>query len=89
MRIKCVLAKRNAGLTNEGYKVIHCSGYLKVKLFGADVAQYEGCCQNMALVSHISAAVIRLLILVVILEEPRAEELVPHFLCSRVLSVEL
>ena len=29
--MKCVLAKRNAGLTNAGYKVIHCSGYLKVK----------------------------------------------------------
>ena len=29
--MKCVLAKRNAGLTNGGYKVIHCSGYLKVK----------------------------------------------------------
>jgi hypothetical protein len=28
--MKCVLAKRNAGLTNGGYKVIHCSGYLKV-----------------------------------------------------------
>ncbi|XP_023329490.1 single-minded homolog 2 [Eurytemora carolleeae] len=31
IRMKCVLAKRNAGLTNGGYKVIHCSGYLKVK----------------------------------------------------------
>ncbi len=30
IRMKCVLAKRNAGLTNAGYKVIHCSGYLKV-----------------------------------------------------------
>jgi hypothetical protein len=30
IRMKCVLAKRNAGLTNGGYKVIHCSGYLKV-----------------------------------------------------------
>ena len=30
LRMKCVLAKRNAGLTNGGYKVIHCSGYLKV-----------------------------------------------------------
>ena len=30
-RMKCVLAKRNAGLTTAGYKVIHCRGYLKVK----------------------------------------------------------
>ena len=29
--MKCVLAKRNAGLTTAGYKVIHCRGYLKVK----------------------------------------------------------
>ena len=32
IRMKCVLAKRNAGLTNQGYKVIHCSGYLKVRI---------------------------------------------------------
>ncbi|CAK9298120.1 unnamed protein product [Gordionus sp. m RMFG-2023] len=31
IRMKCVLAKRNAGLTSNGYKVIHCTGYLKVK----------------------------------------------------------
>jgi single-minded-like protein len=31
VRMKCVLAKRNAGLTTGGYKVIHCRGYLKVK----------------------------------------------------------
>ena len=31
LRMKCVLAKRNAGLTNGGYKVVHCSGYLKVR----------------------------------------------------------
>ncbi|XKL62017.1 hypothetical protein PGB90_001850 [Kerria lacca] len=31
LRMKCVLAKRNAGLTSAGYKVIHCSGYLKVR----------------------------------------------------------
>lgn len=33
LRMKCVLAKRNAGLTNGGYKVIHCSGYLKIKQY--------------------------------------------------------
>lgn len=31
LRMKCVLAKRNAGLTSGGYKVIHCSGYVKVR----------------------------------------------------------
>lgn len=36
IRMKCVLAKRNAGLTASGYKVIHCSGYLKVKQFHLD-----------------------------------------------------
>ncbi|XP_067946380.1 single-minded homolog 1-like [Watersipora subatra] len=51
MRMKCVLAKRNAGLTNEGYKVIHCSGYLKVRLYGTEAAPYEGCCHNSALVA--------------------------------------
>ncbi|VVC27911.1 Hypothetical protein CINCED_3A020045 [Cinara cedri] len=33
LRMKCVLAKRNAGLTQGGYKVIHCSGYLKVRQY--------------------------------------------------------
>ncbi|XP_025417182.1 single-minded homolog 2 [Sipha flava] len=33
LRMKCVLAKRNAGLTTGGYKVIHCSGYLKVRQY--------------------------------------------------------
>ncbi|XP_059082432.1 single-minded homolog 1-like isoform X1 [Tigriopus californicus] len=31
IRMKCVLAKRNAGLTTGGFKVIHCRGYLKIK----------------------------------------------------------
>nr|XP_027195673.1 single-minded homolog 2-like [Dermatophagoides pteronyssinus] len=31
LRMKCVLAKRNAGLTSGGYKVIHCSGYVKIR----------------------------------------------------------
>ncbi|XP_052754216.1 single-minded homolog 1 isoform X2 [Galleria mellonella] len=34
IRMKCVLAKRNAGLTTAGYKVIHCSGYLRARRFG-------------------------------------------------------
>ncbi|KAF5273430.1 hypothetical protein FQA39_LY07447 [Lamprigera yunnana] len=51
LRMKCVLAKRNAGLTNGGYKVIHCSGYLKIKQFSASASPYEGCYQNMGLVA--------------------------------------
>lgn len=31
MRMKCILPKRNAGLVSNGYKAIHCSGYLKVR----------------------------------------------------------
>uniref|UniRef100_A0A914UXQ3 Uncharacterized protein n=1 Tax=Plectus sambesii TaxID=2011161 RepID=A0A914UXQ3_9BILA len=31
LRMKCVLAKRNAGLTDSGYKVIHCSGYSRFR----------------------------------------------------------
>ncbi|XP_034939252.1 protein single-minded-like isoform X2 [Chelonus insularis] len=32
IRMKCVLAKRNAGLVTSGWKVIHCSGYLKINV---------------------------------------------------------
>lgn len=31
MRMKCILPKRNAGLIQNGFKSIHCTGYLKVK----------------------------------------------------------
>lgn len=31
MRMKCILPKRNAGLVSNGYKAIHCNGYLKVR----------------------------------------------------------
>lgn len=41
IRMKCVLAKRNAGLTNAGYKVIHCSGYYKIPYLGIDQSTYE------------------------------------------------
>ncbi|KAK6637048.1 putative secreted beta-glucosidase sim1 [Polyplax serrata] len=51
LRMKCVLAKRNAGLTTGGYKVIHCSGYLKVKSLPMDTTSYEGCYQNAGLVA--------------------------------------
>ncbi|CAN7975192.1 unnamed protein product, partial [Ixodes persulcatus] len=51
VRMKCVLAKRNAGLTTGGYKVIHCSGYVKVKHYSMDVAPYDGCYQNLGLVA--------------------------------------
>ncbi|XP_076820158.1 single-minded homolog 2-like isoform X1 [Clavelina lepadiformis] len=40
VRMKCVLAKRNAGLTSGGYKVIHCTGYIKVRYFVFD--QFDG-----------------------------------------------
>lgn len=30
--MKCLLAKRNAGLTYNSWKVIHCSGYLKLRI---------------------------------------------------------
>uniref|UniRef100_A0A671M1I2 SIM bHLH transcription factor 1b n=1 Tax=Sinocyclocheilus anshuiensis TaxID=1608454 RepID=A0A671M1I2_9TELE len=43
LRMKCVLAKRNAGLTSGGYKVIHCSGYLKTSALD--------CYQNVGLVA--------------------------------------
>ncbi|XP_075226757.1 single-minded homolog 1-like [Lycorma delicatula] len=52
LRMKCVLAKRNAGLTTAGYKVIHCSGYLKVKQFALDPnTPYDSCYQNVGLVA--------------------------------------
>ncbi|XP_074599924.1 bHLH transcription factor single-minded isoform X2 [Brevipalpus obovatus] len=53
LRMKCVLAKRNAGITSQGHKVIHCSGYLKVRVFnvgnnGGDTSS-ESPFQNMGL----------------------------------------
>ncbi|XP_078733262.1 single-minded homolog 2-like [Lampetra fluviatilis] len=51
LRMKCVLAKRNAGLTCGGYKVIHCSGYLKVRPCALDVSPFEACYQNVGLVA--------------------------------------
>ncbi|XP_077977311.1 single-minded homolog 1-like [Glandiceps talaboti] len=51
LRMKCVLAKRNAGLTSGGYKVIHCSGYLKIKQYTMDIAPFDGCYQNIGLVA--------------------------------------
>uniref|UniRef100_A0A8D8SQF2 Single-minded homolog 1 n=2 Tax=Cacopsylla melanoneura TaxID=428564 RepID=A0A8D8SQF2_9HEMI len=52
IRMKCVLAKRNAGLTTNGYKVIHCAGYLKVKFFHLENnGHFDGCFQNIGLVA--------------------------------------
>ncbi|KAM7398667.1 hypothetical protein PAMA_006531 [Pampus argenteus] len=51
LRMKCVLAKRNAGLTCGGYKVIHCSGYLKVCQYMMDMPLYESCYQTVGLVA--------------------------------------
>jgi single-minded-like protein len=57
--MKCVLAKRNAGLTASGFKVIHCSGYLKIKQFNLDtlssygpINNSENCYQNVGLVAY-------------------------------------
>ncbi|XP_052810975.1 single-minded homolog 2-like isoform X2 [Mya arenaria] len=41
IRMKCVLAKRNAGLCSGGYKVIHCSGYLKVRNCPVEPSPYD------------------------------------------------
>ncbi|XP_055852885.1 protein single-minded isoform X1 [Episyrphus balteatus] len=50
LRMKCVLAKRNAGLTSSGFKVIHCSGYLKARIF-PDYGDGQRCIQNLGLVA--------------------------------------
>ncbi|KAL3318683.1 putative secreted beta-glucosidase sim1 [Cichlidogyrus casuarinus] len=46
--MKCVLAKRNAGLTNAGFKVIHCSGYIKVRIAETNGYAYA---ENMGLLA--------------------------------------
>ncbi|XP_074852379.1 single-minded homolog 2 isoform X1 [Carettochelys insculpta] len=51
LRMKCVLAKRNAGLTCSGYKVIHCSGYLKIRQYILDMSLYDSCYQIIGLVA--------------------------------------
>ncbi|KFB44932.1 AGAP010058-PA-like protein [Anopheles sinensis] len=53
LRMRCVLAKRNAGLTTAGYKVINCSGYLKARVFPHDSPDVPGycCLQNLGLVA--------------------------------------
>ncbi|CAF1185356.1 unnamed protein product [Rotaria sordida] len=47
IRMKCVLAKRNAGLTASGFKVIHCSGYLKIKQFNFDTLSCYNSTNNL------------------------------------------
>ncbi|KAM7363844.1 bHLH transcription factor single-minded isoform 2-T2 [Cochliomyia hominivorax] len=51
LRMKCVLAKRNAGLTTSGYKVIHCSGYLKARIYPDYGDGQGGYIQNLGLVA--------------------------------------
>ncbi|XP_052895526.1 protein single-minded-like [Anopheles moucheti] len=53
LRMRCVLAKRNAGLTSSGYKVIHCSGYIKARVFPHESPNTPGhcCIQNLGLVA--------------------------------------
>ncbi|XP_076245099.1 bHLH transcription factor single-minded [Calliopsis andreniformis] len=41
IRMKCILAKRNAGLVTDGYKVIHCTGYLKCVVESPVGTDYE------------------------------------------------
>ncbi|VDL91904.1 unnamed protein product [Schistocephalus solidus] len=48
IRMRCVLAKRNAGLTTAGFKVLHCSGHLKVRLVYTDGFPHL---QNMGLIA--------------------------------------
>uniref|UniRef100_A0A182K7B0 Single-minded n=1 Tax=Anopheles christyi TaxID=43041 RepID=A0A182K7B0_9DIPT len=53
LRMRCVLAKRNAGLTSSGYKVIHCTGYLKARIYPHESLNTPGhcCVQNLGLVT--------------------------------------
>ncbi|KAG5311684.1 SIM1 protein, partial [Acromyrmex insinuator] len=55
LRMKCILAKRNAGLVTEGYKVIHCSGYLKCIVEAPIGSEYEDgvgrCIRNVGLMA--------------------------------------
>ncbi|XP_056450722.1 single-minded homolog 2 [Gadus chalcogrammus] len=51
LRMKCVLAKRNAGLTCGGFKVIHCSGYLKLRRYMLDAPLYDAWYQIVGLVA--------------------------------------
>lgn len=53
MRMKCILPKRNAGLVSNGFKAIHCTGYLKVRCAssaGSNLSnnsqQQLACCQK-------------------------------------------
>ncbi|XP_020283743.1 single-minded homolog 2-like isoform X2 [Pseudomyrmex gracilis] len=55
LRMKCILAKRNAGLVTEGYKVIHCAGYLKCVVETPIGSEYEDgasrCVRNVGLLA--------------------------------------
>ncbi|XP_043065109.1 protein single-minded isoform X3 [Drosophila ficusphila] len=51
LRMKCVLAKRNAGLTTSGFKVIHCSGYLKARIYPDRGDGQGSLIQNLGLVA--------------------------------------
>uniref|UniRef100_A0A182KEV0 Single-minded n=1 Tax=Anopheles christyi TaxID=43041 RepID=A0A182KEV0_9DIPT len=52
LRMKCVLAKRNAGLTTSGYKVTSMEGYLKARIYPGDsYGDGHSCIQNLGLVA--------------------------------------
>lgn len=48
--MKCLLAKRNAGLTYNSWKVIHCTGYLKLRI-DRDMTTGATSIHNMGLVA--------------------------------------
>lgn len=52
--MKCLLAKRNAGLTYNSLKVIHCTGYLKLRV-DRDLATGAVMVHNMGLVAMATA----------------------------------
>ncbi|XP_071648652.1 uncharacterized protein [Temnothorax longispinosus] len=46
LRMKCILPKNKAGLVTEGYKVIHCTGYVKRRKTSIGF-QYQDCENNV------------------------------------------
>ncbi|KAL5288272.1 SIM2.2 family protein [Megaselia abdita] len=50
LRMKCLLAKRNAGLTYNSWKVVHCTGYLKLRI-DRDITTGAAVVHNMGLVA--------------------------------------
>ncbi|XP_017773784.1 PREDICTED: single-minded homolog 1-like [Nicrophorus vespilloides] len=51
VRMKCTLPKRTAGLTQNGYKVIHCSGHLKYKASSPTTSADIECFESLGLIA--------------------------------------